>query len=306
MKSKSRHHFPQIRFHSGKKELYNPILKRKFVNLPEERVRLAMVDYLLLEAGWNKNRIGFEAPIKLPQTKHPLRADLVLYDQKMNPYIIIECKSESVALDLSTAEQIARYNSSINAPFLMLTNGITDYRFSIEGKSAKMVESPLSESVLNGDFRKSADYWEERGFINSSSGPELKNNLSNFLQRFWDDDGSIKQSYFDLNPPMISYSIQNRYRIFELENDQKLALTFLSDGINSSRLIGVLNQSGQNRGLVSVNLDEMHAGISDSSVVYQQNQTKAFDAGKILSIDFKNAKAEDITKLKNEVINFFD
>ncbi len=306
MKSKARHHFPQVRFSSGKKELYNSILKKKFVNLPEERVRLAMVDYLLFEAGWNKNRIGFEAPIRLPQTKHPLRADLVLYDQKMNPHTIIECKSESVALNLNTAEQIARYNSSINAPYLMLTNGITDYWFSIEGKSVEAIESPLSENAPNKDFRSSEEYWVNRGFLNPESDEELKKSLTNFLQLFWKNGDSIKQSYFDLNPPMISYPIQNRYRIFEMDNHQKLAITILFDGINSTRLIGMLNRSGQNRGLVSVNLDGFHAGKNDSAVVYQQDQTKTVNTGEILSVDFKNVDSEDIKKLKNEVIKFFD
>lgn len=305
MKSKSRHHFPQIRFSSGKKELYNSILKKKFVNLPEERVRLAMVDYLLLEAGWNKNRVGFEAPIRLPQTKHPLRADLVLYDQKMKPHIIVECKSETVALNLSTAEQIARYNSSINAPYLMLTNGITDYWFSIDGKTVEQVQSPMTESSINRDFRGSVEYWINRGFVNPDSDDELKNHLSNFLQLFWDEDDSIRQKYFDLKPPMISYPIQNRYRIFEMDDDQKLAITFLFDGFNSTRMIGILNQAGQNRGLVSVNLDEAFAGETDSAVVYQKDQTKIFDARTILSFDF-SVSTEAVIKLQNEMINFFD
>lgn len=267
---------------------------------------MAMVDYLLLEAGWNKNRIGFEAPIKLPQTRHPLRADLVLYDQKMNPHIIVECKSESVALNLSTAEQIARYNSSINAPYLMLTNGITDYWFSIDGKSVEAIESPLFESSKNKNFRNSVEYWVDRGFLNPASNEKINGSFSNFLQLFWEKGDSIKQSYFDLNPPMISYPIQNHYRIFEMDNDQKLALTFMFDGIHSMRMIGILNQSGENRGLVSVNLDEMQAGEKNSAVVYQKNQTNVIDAGQILSIDFKSADSEAVIKLKNEVINFFD
>ncbi len=306
MKSKSRHHFPQVRFNSDKKELYNSILKKKFVNLPEERVRLAMVDYLLLEAGWNKNRIGFEAPIRLPQTKHPLRADLVLYGQKMIPHTIVECKSQSVALNLSTAEQIARYNSSINAPYLMLTNGITDYWFSIDGKAVEQIESPLNEIIGDGNYRNSADYWIERGFLNPDSDDDLNGWLIDVLQHFWDKESDINQTYLDLNPPMISYPIQNRYRIFEMGENQKLALTFLFDGDISTRLIGILNQSGNNRGMVSVNLDEMFAGKADSALIYQQDQTKVTDAGSTLSVDFKKSDSDAVKKIKNEVINFFD
>ena len=306
MKSKSRNHFPRVRFNSGKKELYNSILKKKFVNLPEERVRLAMVDYLLLEAGWNKNRIGFEAPVRLPHTKHPLRADLVLYDQKMNPYSIVECKSQSVSLNLSTAEQIARYNSSINAPYLMLTNGIADYWFSIDGKAVEQIESPLTETINNGNFRDSADYWMKRGFLNPGSDNVLKGWLTGVLQQLWNREDDINQTYLDLKPPMISYPIQNRYRIFEMDNNYKLALTFLFDGVSSTRLIGILNQAGNNRGVVSVNLDEMFALKTDSAVVYQQDQTKALDAGSVLSVDYKKSDSDSINKLKNEVINFFD
>jgi hypothetical protein len=85
MKSIAIHHFPLIIPQPGEKYLYNPVLKKRFKNRPEERVRLRWVEYLLHQTEWPKSRIGFEAPVSLPQEENTLRADLVLYNRDFSP-----------------------------------------------------------------------------------------------------------------------------------------------------------------------------------------------------------------------------
>src|SRR5690625_4991616 len=117
------HYYPEFILDGNQKWLFNPILKRRFKNLPEERIRLQWVDYLLENKLWQRSRIGFETPVKSADPESVLRADLVLYDQEFRPEILIECKAESIALTEATAEQAARYNRELGARKIILTNG---------------------------------------------------------------------------------------------------------------------------------------------------------------------------------------
>jgi len=54
------------------------------------------------------------------------RADVIVY-KKEKPLIIVECKAPSIQITQETFDQIARYNLSLNADFLMVTNGLNHY-----------------------------------------------------------------------------------------------------------------------------------------------------------------------------------
>ncbi|HMB41744.1 MAG TPA: type I restriction enzyme HsdR N-terminal domain-containing protein, partial [Balneolaceae bacterium] len=137
MKSASLYHFPQVIIEDGQKWLFNPVLKKRFKNRPEERVRLQWVDFLLNQTDWNKNRIGFETPVQLRREDRALRADLLLYSDDVAPYALIECKSDQIKLSDSTAVQAARYNSLLHAPYIILTNGREDLVYKVEDGTAK-------------------------------------------------------------------------------------------------------------------------------------------------------------------------
>ncbi|MEO1438353.1 MAG: type I restriction enzyme HsdR N-terminal domain-containing protein, partial [Bacteroidota bacterium] len=55
------------------------------------------------------------------------RCDLMLFDQETKPYLLVECKSPKVKINQSTFEQIARYNLSLQVPFLLVTNALVTY-----------------------------------------------------------------------------------------------------------------------------------------------------------------------------------
>lgn len=54
------------------------------------------------------------------QTK---RCDVVVYDSKLSPWMIVECKQENVPLTQRVADQASRYNLVLQVPYLLLTNG---------------------------------------------------------------------------------------------------------------------------------------------------------------------------------------
>ena len=182
-------HFPHVRFDEGVRMLFNPILKRRYMPRPEERVRLTLLERLLHEEGWSRNRLGFEVPLQAAHTRTALRADLVLYDEAMEPQVLIECKSPSERLNRSVAEQIARYNRALQVPWLMISNGHQElcFRVTDEGvdsaTSAHMLSSIRSSkesvrvdvsasSAYSASPADTTQYWIDRGFLAPESvGP---------------------------------------------------------------------------------------------------------------------------------------
>lgn len=42
-------------------------------------------------------------------------------------FLVVECKAPTVSISQATFDQIARYNMTLNATILMVTNGISHY-----------------------------------------------------------------------------------------------------------------------------------------------------------------------------------
>lgn len=255
MKSVVRFHFPQVVFEKQQKKLFNPVLKKRFKNRPEERVRLKWVEYLLHETDWVRNRISFESPVTVRQTENTLRADLILYSEELKPHILIECKSDKVALTGKAGEQIAKYNSDLKAPFLILSNGVVDLNYEIREQEA--IKTAHFFPKKPEKFERDSIYWSKRGFsgfINSEKGQEI---LPNFLNQFWDDTFQSDIRYLAFQAVHINLPIDQYYRIFQIDSETKLAVSTIGQDQSESFLIAVLNQKGVNRAILYLNLNKM-------------------------------------------------
>lgn len=101
-------------------------LRKKFVILqPEEWVRQHCVLYLIEEKGYPKSHINVEKELIVNDLKK--RYDIVVFNPNGSIHLIVECKAPSVIIDQSTFDQIAQYNLSLNANYLMVTNGLNHY-----------------------------------------------------------------------------------------------------------------------------------------------------------------------------------
>jgi hypothetical protein len=157
-------HFPQVRFEPEDRKWFNPVMRTRAVDRPEERVRLRMIEFLVREAGFSTGRITTELPIASRRNSGPIRADILCFDELLRPLLLIECKSERVRLDESAAMQAARYNLSVKAPYIMLTNGVHDYLFSVQEDGGTRFSGHFgSVFPLNPEPVRSLSYWRERG-----------------------------------------------------------------------------------------------------------------------------------------------
>lgn len=96
--------------------------RRRYVRLtPEEYVRQSVLRTLETNYGYPHGLMGVEVPIEVAGLKK--RCDAIIYNQQMQPLMLIEFKAETVALTQQVFDQAAIYNRHLKVPFLLLSNG---------------------------------------------------------------------------------------------------------------------------------------------------------------------------------------
>lgn len=109
----------------NKISIFDPIRKKFIILTPEEWVRQHVIQFLMIEKGFPKSLINVEKVLVLNEMKK--RYDVVAFNPDGSIHLIVECKSPSIEITQETFDQIARYNLSLNATYLMVTNGLQHY-----------------------------------------------------------------------------------------------------------------------------------------------------------------------------------
>lgn len=122
--------------------IFDTIRKKWLVLTPEEWVRQHVLNYLVSEKKFAASSISIEKELTLNAIKK--RYDVVVYNKELKPYLIIECKAPYISLNEQVVEQALRYNLSVKADLLMITNGISDLVFN---NKQEIVELPLQNTV---------------------------------------------------------------------------------------------------------------------------------------------------------------
>ncbi|MDI6049018.1 type I restriction enzyme HsdR N-terminal domain-containing protein [Flavobacterium sp. XS2P24] len=109
----------------NKVSIFDEIRKKFIILTPEEWVRQHVVHFLLEEKKYPKSLINVEKVLKVNGLRK--RYDVVVFNSDGSIFILIECKAPEVKIAQATFDQIARYNMTMNAQFLMVTNGLNHY-----------------------------------------------------------------------------------------------------------------------------------------------------------------------------------
>jgi hypothetical protein len=115
-----------LRQRSGVNEVFDVIRKKWLQLSPEEWVRQNMIQYLIANK-YPATLMAIEKGIKLNELLK--RCDIVIYDRNTKPFMIIECKEMNVTLSEKTLSQILRYQITLPAKYLIITNGSYCYGF---------------------------------------------------------------------------------------------------------------------------------------------------------------------------------
>ncbi|AOW10153.1 type I restriction enzyme HsdR N-terminal domain-containing protein [Flavobacterium gilvum] len=102
------------------------VIRKKFIILtPEEWVRQHVVSFLLEEKKYPKSLINVEKVLMVNGLRK--RYDVVVFNPNGTIFVLIECKAPEVKISQAVFDQIARYNMTLDAEFLMVTNGLNHY-----------------------------------------------------------------------------------------------------------------------------------------------------------------------------------
>jgi hypothetical protein len=117
----------QFRFKNSENKvaIFDQIRKKFIILTPEEWVRQHVIEFLLVEKKYPISLINVEKVLKVNGLRK--RYDVVVFNPDGSIFILIECKAPEIKISQSTFDQIARYNMTMKAQFLMLTNGLNHY-----------------------------------------------------------------------------------------------------------------------------------------------------------------------------------
>jgi hypothetical protein len=100
--------FIKIRITAEGEEIFDVVRKKWLTLQPEEWVRQLTILYLSSVLKYPLNHFSIEKGVNKGLKKG--RWDVLVFDQQMKPFILIECKSPI-------------YNMDVKAPYICLTNG---------------------------------------------------------------------------------------------------------------------------------------------------------------------------------------
>tara|TARA_R110002072_G_C7709904_1_gene513933 strand:- start:32 stop:538 length:507 start_codon:yes stop_codon:yes gene_type:complete len=118
-------HNQRLKMEGGQQLIFCQVRKKFLVLTPEEWVRQNLVSYLQKDLSYPLSLMKIERQVKGGQRTK--RADLIICNTQGEPQLLIECKAASEKLNKETFFQLGRYNHYINAPLLVISNGLEHY-----------------------------------------------------------------------------------------------------------------------------------------------------------------------------------
>ena len=109
------------RVYNGKEQIFCEWRHRWVRLTPEEWIRQQLLHRMVNEGAYPASLIAVEQAITVGDVRK--RCDAVVYDNTMQPLMLIECKAETVPLTQKTLDQAITYNRKLNVPYLLLCNG---------------------------------------------------------------------------------------------------------------------------------------------------------------------------------------
>lgn len=124
----------KIQSKDNKDYIFDIIRKKWLVLTLEEQVRQVWLNYLVLELKISESRISVERGLKI--NGKIKRFDICVFDEKLSPHILIECKAPNIKLSLPSMEQLSIYNIALQTKVFILTNGVTHYGYKISSSTS--------------------------------------------------------------------------------------------------------------------------------------------------------------------------
>lgn len=115
----------KVKKQGGVVMIFDVIRKKYVVLTPEEWVRQHVLHYLMEVKNYPSALVAVEREIDLYGLRR--RFDVVVFDRNGEPWLLIECKAPTVELTRQVFDQVFRYNITLAAPYVAVTNGVIHY-----------------------------------------------------------------------------------------------------------------------------------------------------------------------------------
>ena len=106
-------------------QVFDPVRKKWVAFTEEEKVRQYFILHLINELKIPISHISVERKITLNGLTK--RYDIVVF-KDAKPWMVVECKASHIPLTQEVLEQAERYNQTLNAEIIGITNG-AEYKF---------------------------------------------------------------------------------------------------------------------------------------------------------------------------------
>lgn len=115
----------RIKNKENKLYIFDRIRKKDLILTDEEWVRQNFVSFLHEDKKYPLSLIAIEKQCLVNELTK--RTDILVFDKTGAPHIIVECKAMHVKISQDVFDQIARYNMTLKAKYLVVTNGLEHY-----------------------------------------------------------------------------------------------------------------------------------------------------------------------------------
>lgn len=113
----------KIKENDGRRIIFDPVRRQWYVLTKEEWVRQVFIQILSEKVALS--RVAVEKAITVNEQKK--RFDLVIMDRQLQPFLLAEFKNPEVKLDNNVFRQAAIYNTALQVPYLLISNGFQHY-----------------------------------------------------------------------------------------------------------------------------------------------------------------------------------
>lgn len=119
--------------------IFDSIRKTWLLLTEEEWVRQNLVAYFASVLHYPKEAIALEKEILVNGLKK--RFDILIYDDRHQPWMLVECKAPSVTLDETVLQQALRYNITVPVQHLVISNGEQTMAWKKAGSELQLSQS---------------------------------------------------------------------------------------------------------------------------------------------------------------------
>ena len=106
-------------------DIYDPLRRKWVARTPEEEVRQRVIAWLRDEAGIPEGLM--ESEYGFTYNSRHYRADIIAFDRRLQPHLLVECKAPDVKIDGKVIAQIVRYTRVLAVRYIIVTNGTTTH-----------------------------------------------------------------------------------------------------------------------------------------------------------------------------------